>query len=332
LPILIGVAAYAQQSPVLGIHGTRFVLDGGPFPYTGVSFFNALYNPSFNASPEARRTWLEKFRNSGINVLRVWGQWDNRRGFVDACPDCTMYHPDGNLRARPLERLKSLLADAGGMGMVVEFVLFSQESFEEDIRLGEKASEEAASALARELKPWRNCVLQVWNEKSWHTAAIARAIKREDPGRIVTSSPGYAGVLTGTTEETALMDFLSPHTSRQGAGKPWEIAPAEIEYLLRRYRKPVVDDEPARNGTASFGGPRDATSPYDHIAQILEVWRRGGYVIYHHDMFQMGAGHPSVPPSGIPDPAFSPYHKVVFDFLARRDRYFTEPNSYPARP
>jgi hypothetical protein len=59
----------------------------------------------------------------------------------------------------------------------------------------------------------------------------------------------------------------------------------------------------------------------DHIVQIMAVWQLGGYVIYHHDMFQTGAGSPSVPPSGIPDPEFNPYHRQVFEFLAKRARY-----------
>ena len=54
------------------------------------------------------------------------------------------------------------------------------------------------------------------------------------------------------------------------------------------------------------------------------MWQEGGYVTYHHDMFQTGAGTPAVPPSGIPDPEFSPYHRQVFEFLARRTRYSAE--------
>ena len=82
-----------------------------------------------------------------------------------------------------------------------------------------------------------------------------------------------------------------------------------------------MDDEPARNGTSNFGGPKQPTSPYDQIAQILNVWEVGGYVVYHHDMFQLGYGTPSTPPSGIPDPEFSSYHKVVFELLSKRERY-----------
>ncbi|MEZ5401505.1 MAG: hypothetical protein R2729_17670 [Bryobacteraceae bacterium] len=320
LILFCAIAALAHAAAIT-TSGARFLLDGKPFPYTGVSFFNAIYNAEFNSSQARRLEWLDKFSSYGINVLRVWAQWDNERGFVDSCPACTLYRPDGSLRAEPLARLKAIASDADRRGMVIEFVLFSHESWAEGIRLEDAAAEKAARQLAAELEPHRNVTFQVWNEHSHHTVAIAKAVKAVDPKRLVTSSPGFSGVLTASREETALMDYLSPHTSRQGAGKPWLIAPAEIAYLVARYGKPVVDDEPARNGTSNFGGPKVPTEPYDHIAQILAVWRAGGYPTYHHDMFQLGHGHPSVPPSGIPDPAHSPYHKVVFEFLKHRARY-----------
>lgn len=306
---------------VLTIEGTKFLLDGKPFPLTGVSFFNALYNDPLHSSQGTRLEWLKKFQRYGVNMLRVWCEWDNARGFVDAGPQSTLYERSGALRPVPLERLKALLADAASVGTVVELCLFSQESWRENIRLAPPAMDAAVLAVARELKPWRNLIIQIWNEFSHRTADSMKIVKAEDPQRLVTSSPGFAGVLTGTPEETRHADILTPHTTRQGAGKPWEIAPAEIEYLLKRYRKPVVDDEPARNGTADFGGPKEPTSPYDHIVQIAKVWELGAYVVYHHDMFQTGAGSPAVPPTGIPDPEFSPYHRVVFEFLAQRQRY-----------
>ena len=127
--------------------------------------------------------------------------------------------------------------------------------------------------------------------------------------------------MLGDVPQNTALDFLTPHTTRQGGGRTWEVAPKEIEYLLARYRKPVVDDEPARNGTPNFGGPKVATQPWDHIVQIERVWAAGGYIVYHHDMFQTGYGTPAIPPSGIPDPEFNPYHRAVFEFLAHRDRY-----------
>ncbi len=321
--LALAVLSVAAQGPgpVLGVRGTEFTLDGKPFEFTGVSFFNAIYNAEFNRSEEIRREWLRKFRRYGVNVLRIWAQWDNRRGFVDTCGECSLFASDGSLRDRPLGALRQILASAAAEGVVIELTLFTRESWLDNIRLSDAAMERAAAELARELKPWRNVAFQVWNEFSHHTVAVVKAIKASDPERLVTSSPGVAGVLTGSAEETALMDFLTPHTSRQSAGRPWEIAPAEIRYLIARYGKPVVDDEPARSGTAQFGGPRGETFPEDHIVQILRVREAGGYVIYHHDMFQTGQGSAAVPPTGIPDPEFSAYHRRVFEFLARGGRY-----------
>src|SRR4051812_26526435 len=104
--LLVGITA--SHAAELTISGTRFLLDGKPFPYTGVSFFNAIYNPIFNQSSTVRRQWLGKFREHGINVLRVWAQWDNARGFVDASPTSTLYQKDGALRPEHVARLKEI--------------------------------------------------------------------------------------------------------------------------------------------------------------------------------------------------------------------------------
>ena len=305
----------------LTVSGTKFLLNGVPFPYTGVSFFNAIYTTNFNASSEARVRWLKKFQGYGINVLRIWCQWDNQRRFADASPTSTMYQPEGALRGDHLNRLQSILADADGEGMCVELVLFSQESWREKIRLPSGADEQAVVALTRELMAFRNVTFQIWNEHDdERVLPLMKQIKSFDAKRLVTSSPGGAGVM-GSDEENRALDYLTPHTSRQGSGRHWEIAPRELESLLKKFQKPVVDDEPARKGTPQFGGPKEATSPFDHILQIQAVWQLGAYTTYHHDMFQAGYGSPAVPPSGIPDPEFSPYHTQVFEFLRLRERY-----------
>ena len=70
--ILLLVLAAQACAHEITISGTRFLLDGKPFPYTGISFFNAIYNPAFHRTPEDRARWLQTFRKYGINVLRVW--------------------------------------------------------------------------------------------------------------------------------------------------------------------------------------------------------------------------------------------------------------------
>jgi hypothetical protein len=304
----------------LTISGTRFLLDGEPFPYTGISFFNAIYNEAFNRSSEDRRRWLAKFRKYGINVLRVWGQWDSKRGYADTAPDHTLYFPDGRLRDAHVATLQQIAADADAFGMVIELALFAQESWHDEIRLDPAAAERAVAALTTAMRPYRNVTFQIWNEFSERILEHVKTIKQHDQDRLVSNSPGWAGYL-GDPPQNLALDYLTPHTSRQNAGRHWEIAPRELSYLLARYKKPVVDDEPARNGTSSFGGPKEPTSPYDHIVHTYRVWQVGAYVTYHHDMFQTGYGTPAVPPHGVPDPEFSAYHRQVFEFIAMRDRY-----------
>ena len=331
--VLLAVWALASglgaAQHTLSISGQRFLLNGDPFPYTAISFFNAIYNPTFNRDSEERKVWLAKFQKYGINVLRVWCQWDNKRGFVDSGPGKTMYENDGTLRAANMATLKAIIADADSAGMIVQVVLFSQESYRDGMRLGPEAADKAVAAMTRELRPHRNVVFQVWNEFSDRVLEHVKTIRANDPQRIVTNSPGFAGVLGEPTHNNAL-DYLTPHTTRQTVARTWEVAPKEIEYLLSRYRKPVVDDEPARNGTPNFGGPKVPTSPYDHILQIQRMWQLGAYICYHHDMFQTGYGTPACPPHGIPDPEFNPYHRQVLEFIALRERYMLA-GMHPAR-
>jgi hypothetical protein len=320
LALLVVAAARPAAARELTVRGTDFFLDGKPFLYTGVSFFNAIYNKPFNESSAERKKWLAKFQKYGINVLRLWGQWNNKRGFQDACPECCLIADDGSLRQPLVNTLKAIAKDADDMGMVILLAVFAQESWHDGVRIGPAESEKGLDALTRALKPHRNVVIQIWNEFSERVLEYVAVVRKADPKRLVTNSPGVSGIL-GDAKQNEALDFLTPHTTRQKAGRPWVVGPLELAYLKARFRKPVVDDEPARNGTKSFGGPGEETFPTDHILQIAEDWKHGVYVLYHHDMFQT-PGTPAVPPHGIPDPEWSPYHREVFEFLSRKDRYW----------
>jgi hypothetical protein len=325
--LLLPVSAAAQSQHEVTVAGTTFQLNGKHFHWTGISFFNAIYNPNFNKSSGERTQWMRKFQKYGINVLRLWGQWDAGRGYVDSCAECSLYRPDGSLREQQVARLKEIAADADNLGIVIELALFAQESWNAKIRLGKDEADRAVTALTKEMLPFRNITFQIWNEFSERVLDHVKTIKTLDPKRLVTNSPSVFDNPSitnsfGEDKNNKVLDYLTPHTVRQSAtDRHWEVAPIEIEYLLTRYKKPVVDDEPARNGTPNFGGPKVPTDPFDHILQIYQVWKLGGYILYHHDMFQTGYGTPAVPPSGIPDPEFSPYHKAVLEFIAKRERY-----------
>ena len=307
-----------QNKEDIIIKGTQFYWKDDPFVYNGISFFNAIYNPDFNHNDSTRNYWLKKFHRYGINVIRVWGQWDNGRGFVDACSECTLYDMNGNLNTHYLSILKKISRSALNHEMVVELALFARESWNEEIRLSREAYIKAAESLTRDLIDHRNITFQIWNEHSMYIPEIYSAIKSVDPYRLVTNSPGYGGVL-GDQDQNELLDFLTPHTSRHG--NHWDIAPEEVKQLLELYHKPVVDDEPARTGTEKYGGPQGQNYPTDFILHINNVWKVGGFVFYHHDMFQTGYGSDAIPPSGIPDPEFRLFHQQVLEFLSLLGRY-----------
>jgi hypothetical protein len=304
------------QTRVLSVEGTRLYLDGEPFLFQGLSCFNALYNSVLNASPHSRKIWLKKFKNNGINVLRVWCQWDFSppRTFVDVKPETTMYTADGEIVEAHFNLLEKLLLAADALGMVIEVVAFSHEKIPGEENLPVPLQERAIRGLTRRLKPYRNLILQIWNEDSTNVLHHYEIIKSEDTGRIVGNSPGFANNL-GDETQNRLMDVLMPHTVRHTSSRFWEIAPQQIANLLKIYQKPVIDDEPARCGLVQFGGIEGGTLPEQHIAQIKAVRSVGGYHTYHHDMFQRSYGAPTTSPTGLPDPDFSAFHRQVFDYL-----------------
>ena len=312
----MNAVSYVSATCNLHVKGTRLFLDEDPFYFQGVSFFNALYNPTFNTDAETRSRWLCKFKENGISALRVWCQWDFSppRMFVDVGSDTTMYTEGGALIAESARRLANLLTAANTLDMVIEVVAFSHEKIPGEENLLILKQEEAIKALVTFLLPYRNVLLQIWNEDSTNVLRHAEIIKAMDPDRLVTNSPGFAGNL-GDEAQNRMMDVLTPHTVRRQAERFWEVAPQQIAELLETYGKPVIDDEPARTGIVQFGGIEGGTKPEQHIAQVQRVREVGGYHTYHHDMFQRGYGAPTTPPTGIPDPDFCAFHRQAFDYL-----------------
>ena len=304
----------------LSVDGSRLLLDGKPFDYQGLSFFNALYNARFNSSVQNREQGLRRFKSTGITVLRVWGDFRLTNGWIDEGPEHSLYcYPEKrrrdvnyepeNPKLDPdiLDRLRRLLTSAADLDMVIELCLFSHY-----LAYPVNTRDDFIRLIIREIRPYRNILLQIWNEFDRTVLRHYELIKSIDPDRVVTNAPGGSGVM-GTHVDNQVLDVLTPHTSRV-AGRFYEEAPVQILRLIERYGKPVVDDEPARTGTRDFGGTPDCRPEY-HITQREKVREYGGYHNYHHDMFQLPYGSPATPPDGIPDPDFSGYHAAVFEHL-----------------
>ncbi len=214
-----------HTTSALSISGTTILHDGMPFTLQGLSFFNALYNRSFNASREVKVAWLRKFKENGINLLRVWCQWDFvDRTFIDVNEDHTLYSPQGFVREEYLLRLSELLELLDQEDMVMELTLFSHEK---KPYFSSNTLEFTSLDMARLLRPYRNLIMQIWNEESQDWQRCYEAIKADDPRRLVTNSPGGSGVL-GDELHNRTLDLLIPHTVRSTAGRFWEIAPQQV--------------------------------------------------------------------------------------------------------
>jgi hypothetical protein len=306
----------------LTIDKTNFFLGGKPFKLWGISFFNVLFNETFNKDEESRLKYLSKFKEYGINTLRIWCQYNfkgEKAGFADGFDHTSLYTHTGEIQERYFNRLQKLLTSAGTLGMIIEIAAFSHERYHQ-IREWREFPEDlipmqtkALRALSERLIPYRNIILQIWNECSFEIERYFCIVKSIDEKRIVTNSPGYCSDL-GDDTQNRLMDCLSPHTARGDVEKFWETAPKQLESLLH-YNKPVYDDEPARCGLIQFGGIPGGTQPWQHIEQIKEVSKLGCGYIYHHDMWQNGYNNPATPPSGIPEPEYSPFHHEVLKFI-----------------
>jgi hypothetical protein len=218
------------------------------------------------------------------------------------------------------QTLAAIIAVADHLEMVIELTLFSQEK---EPNLPIAAQEREARAMAGRLRPYRNLILQVWNEKSFEVQRY-EAIKDVDPHRLVTNAPGVSGVM-GDDDQNRMLDLLTPNTDRRGSKRYWETAAGQVASHCDRYGKPVIDDEPARNGPVQFGGIPGGTTPEQHIEQVRRVRETGGYHVYHHDMFQQPYGAAATPPSGLPDPDFNPFHRRVFDYLRKSGESVPEP-------
>ena len=89
---------------------------------------------------------------------------------------------------------------------------------------------------------------------------------------------------------------------------------ANVEELIGTTFKPEIDAK----------GKLTVTDP-EFVRVMATLKRDNGILALYHDMFQLGYGAASTPPTGIPDPEFNPYHRQVLEFIAMRERYMPPP-------
>ena len=119
-----------------------------------------------------------------------------------------MYTEHGQVREQWFEVLSAILAAADRLGMVIEVTLFSKER---KANLAADPRERATREMARLREPYRNVILQIWNECSIGVRSCFEVAKTEDADRLVTNSSGGSNVL-GEDEQNCMLDLPTLHT------------------------------------------------------------------------------------------------------------------------
>ena len=207
-------------------------LDGSPFRFRGLSFFNALFNPSFNRDDQARRAWLSTFRRNGVTALHAWCQWDFQPPhlFADVGPDKA-----SSSRAVPWPTPLPTGWWRWPMPPPSSAWCWKSPFFPRNVvpTWTADALAEGAVNVARLLVPHRNVLLQIGTSVRRRPNGFTTSIKDADAERLVTSCPGFSDDL-GSERHNRLLDVLTPHTVRQPPARFWVDAPRQVGGLVAK--------------------------------------------------------------------------------------------------
>jgi hypothetical protein len=303
----------AAHSPVLGVRGPQFTLDGAPQFLYGISYYGALGAPE-----EFARKDLDEMQQHGFNWIRVWATWSAFTNDVSAV--------DGEGRAREpfLSKLKWLVAECERRGLVVDVTLSRGNGVTGPSRLQTlEAHVRAVETLVGALKGHPNWYLDLSNERNIRDKRftpiedlkqLRARVRQLDPKRLVTAS--HAGDLSRDELEryvqTVEVDFLSPHRPRD-ARSPQQTA-AKTQELLGWMKAlgrvvPVHFQEPFRRGYGRWE-PRAA----DFLADARGARESGAAGWCFHNGDTRGQ------PEGRPRRSFDLREKRLFDQFDKEER------------
>lgn len=242
----------APRGPVLGIHDTRFTLNGRPAFLLGASYYGGLGAPETIVTRD-----LDALKRHGFNWIRVWATW----AMNDA--DVSAVGGDGTPREPYMRRLVRLVEECGRRGMVVDITL-TRGRFPVGGGIGDYAAHQAAvRSIMTALKGRRNWYLDLANERDVRDSryvpiaevrALRRLARELDPSVPVTASFGGHDLDERYVREALIegeLDFVAPHRPRH-AGSPAETERQTRQCLaaMRRIGRPapVHYQEPFRRG------------------------------------------------------------------------------------
>jgi hypothetical protein len=269
LAALLGVALaigvfrlHAQGQPHLKVSGTRFLAaDGTPFEWRGISAFRLLELVAHGKESEAD-AYLVWAASKKITLVRVLGMADVLFKLSPA---------DGQ------HALPRLLEMAQRRGLHVEIVaLADTATIKVDFPRHVKA---IAEICAR----YPNALLEIANEPVHPTQA--RAL--HDPAYVTSLAelvPARVPLSLGSVENGdgfAAGTYVTWHAPRSGKGG-WAAQLAAGAALVRRFKKPVVSDEPMGAADTAIPGRRDNVPA--HFREAAIAARRAGLgATFHYE-------------------------------------------------
>ncbi len=314
-------AAPAADAPAsrtaLGVEGAAFTINGQPTFLLGASYYGGLGAPD-----DARRQDFNEMRACGFNWIRVWVTWAAFGGDISAVDPTT-----GEPRQPYLDVLKRVVADCDQRGMIVDVTLSRGKTDSGPPRLPtHEAHRVAVRTLVESLKPYRNCYLDLSNERnigdSRHTSIdelrdLRELVRALDAQRLVTASHGGdigGDELRAYVREVGV-DFITPHRPR-AASSPGRTEPKTREYLAAMLELdrvvPVHYQEPFRRGYDQGWRPSS-----DDFSTDLAQARAGGAAGWcFHNGDQRGAAE------GRPRRSFDLREQGLFEQLDTEERKF----------
>jgi hypothetical protein len=253
----------AQTDRHLAVSGTQFQKpDGTAFEWRGITSFRLLEFIAHGREPEAD-AYLSWAASKKLTIVRVLGM------------------ADGLFRLSPADGLKAmprLLEMARARGLYVEIVALADTA---TIRVDFAAHVTAVGEICGR---YSNALLEIANEpvhatqaRALHDPAFVKSLAKSVPAGIPVSL-GSVENGDGFGDGT----YVTWHAPRvAGADWPRQIA-EQGRALVRKFKKPVISDEPMGAADVSARGRRD-NNP-DHFRQSAQASRRAGLgATFHYE-------------------------------------------------
>jgi hypothetical protein len=257
--VLLG-GGVGEAKTELGIEGSRFTVNGREVFLYGISYYGGLGAPE-----EFIQKDLDDMQRLGINWIRVWVTWGGfgGDGALRQAQDGAAVDSEGAAREPYFSKLKGLVAECDGRGMVVDVTMHRDKSKADAPRIESmKTHRRAVETVAGALKEYRNWYLDLANERNIGDARyvsydelkeLRELVRRLDGKRLVTASQGGD---IGKDElrkyiERVGVDFICPHRGRD-SGSAGQTKGRTQEYLswMKELGRvvPVHYQEPFRRG------------------------------------------------------------------------------------